>query len=250
MKEGLKTYFEKYREKNAELEDFVKELSAAAKKVGAVKDEQFMIDWTDQWLKSAGCALLELDFTQTNGKLDSVQIKQTPYNQNNTPENRLRDQKFVLALLDKDMKIIKEVTVQTSDKHSVTDVTELKGIDTPVAFFMNLGAHGYGKFTSDEMSMTAFEQNLYKIEDRLTRRQLYLTLFDMIKQQGVSGSRVMHIIMNNLEHETAEEILSQVLNSIVPTIIGKYLPIQNYKEVNSKMFATCRSLLASGRFVV
>lgn len=46
---------------------------------------------------------------------------------------------------------------------------------------MNLGAHGYAKFTSDDMSMTAFEQHLHKIEDRLTRRQLYLTLFDMIK---------------------------------------------------------------------
>lgn len=111
LKEGLKTYFEKYRERNATLDDFVKELSVAAKKVGAVKEEKFMIDWTDQWLKSAGCALLELDFTESAGKLDSVKIKQTPYNQKNTPENRLRDQKFIVALLDKDMKIIKEVTV-------------------------------------------------------------------------------------------------------------------------------------------
>jgi hypothetical protein len=56
--------------------------------------------------------------------------------------------------------------------------------------------------------------------------------------------------MGNLEHETAEEILGTVLNSIVPAIIGKYLSLSNYEEVNAKMFASCRSLLASGRFTV
>ena len=127
---------------------------------------------------------------------------------------------------------------------------ELEGVATPAAFLMNLHARGYAKFTCDEMSMAAFEQNLHKIEDRLTRRQIYLTLYDMIKQQSISGARVMHIIMSNLEHETAEEILGTVLNSIVPAIIGKYLSLSKYEEVNAKMFATCRSLLASGRFTV
>lgn len=179
--EGLKTYFEKYREKNATLAQFVQELSAAAKKVGVVKDEQFMIDWTDQWLKSAGCALIELDYAQVDGKLDSIKVKQTPYNIKNTPENRLRDQKFIVALLDKDMKIIKEVTVQTSDKEALTNVPELKDVEVPHCFLMNLHAHGYAKFKYDEMSIRAFEQGLHKIENRLTRRQVYMTLFDMIK---------------------------------------------------------------------
>jgi len=127
---------------------------------------------------------------------------------------------------------------------------ELEGVATPAAFLMNLHARGYAKFTCDEMSMAAFEHSLHKIECRLTRRQIYLTLYDMIKQQGVSGARVIEIIMGNLEHETAEEILGTVLNSIVPAIIGKYLSLSNYEEVNAKMFATCRSLLASGRFTV
>jgi aminopeptidase N len=91
LKEGLKTYFSKYREKNATLSDFVRELSSAAKKYGVIEDEQFMIDWTDQWLKTAGCALIELDYTSVDGKLTGVSVKQTPYNLKNTPDNRLRD---------------------------------------------------------------------------------------------------------------------------------------------------------------
>ena len=47
LKEGLKTYFEKYSFKNTVLSDFVHELSIAAKNVGAVESETFMENWAD-----------------------------------------------------------------------------------------------------------------------------------------------------------------------------------------------------------
>jgi hypothetical protein len=37
-------------------DDFVTELSIAAKTVGAVTDESHMQKWASDWLKSAGCA--------------------------------------------------------------------------------------------------------------------------------------------------------------------------------------------------
>ena len=61
LKEGLKTYFEKYSFKNTELKDFVNELAAAATKLGKSPNEKFMVDWSESWLKSAGCAVIELD---------------------------------------------------------------------------------------------------------------------------------------------------------------------------------------------
>lgn len=39
----------------------------------------------------------------------------------------------------------------------------------------------------------------------------------------------MFIVANNLAHETAEDVLSEVLKSIVPLIIAKYLPLENYE---------------------
>lgn len=60
LKEGLKTYFAKYSFKNTELKDFVIELAKGAKTVGAVKNEQEMLDWSDSWLKTAGCADIQL----------------------------------------------------------------------------------------------------------------------------------------------------------------------------------------------
>jgi hypothetical protein len=75
-------------------------------------------------------------------------------------------------------------------------------------------------------------------------------LFDMIKSGHISGSRVMHIMTNNLKHETDEEVLSTQLSQYVPAIIGKYLPTETYNAVNSSMFESCRQILASGRFNV
>lgn len=70
----------------------------------------------------------------------------------------------------------------------------------------------------------------------------------MIKSGHISGSRVMHIMTNNLKHEMAEEVLSTQMSQYVPSIIGKYLPTETYDSVNSKMFESCREILASGRF--
>lgn len=75
-------------------------------------------------------------------------------------------------------------------------------------------------------------------------------LYDMIKSGSVSGSRVMLIIANNLESETAEDILQEVLSSIVPAIVAKYLPMNSYDSTQSRMFNTCRRILESGRFTV
>lgn len=160
LKEGLKTYFAKYSHKNTELKDFVAELATAAKTVGAVSDESIMLNWAESWLKTAGCAKIDLIHNSEGGKLTSVQVKQTPFNKKNTPENKLRVQKFIIALFDKDMKVIKEVTHLTSDKDEVTEVSELKGVDTPFAFAINYKAHGYGKFIIDEMTLTALESSL------------------------------------------------------------------------------------------
>lgn len=90
LKKGLKSYFEKYSFKNTELKDFVNELATAATNQGTSPNVNFMINWADSWLKSAGCAVIELDYSVKDGNYEFVKVKQTPYNQQNTPDNKLR----------------------------------------------------------------------------------------------------------------------------------------------------------------
>lgn len=73
-------------------------------------------------------------------------------------------------------------------------------------------------------------------------------MFDMIKSKDIAGSQLLQIIINNLSGETAEDVLTDVLRSIVPTIINKYLPIDSFDASNAKMFKTMIEILKSGRF--
>ena len=41
--------------------------------------------------------------------------------------NKLRKQKFVVALLDENMEVVEEVIAETCDRHSVTYIDELVG---------------------------------------------------------------------------------------------------------------------------
>jgi len=68
------------------------------------------------------------------------------------------------------MKVIKRVDTFTSEEHNEVEIKELAGLDLPHAFLINHEAHGYGKFIIDPMSLKAFEHDLYKIEDKLTRK--------------------------------------------------------------------------------
>lgn len=70
----------------------------------------------------------------------------------------------------------------------------------------------------------------------------------MIKSGRVAGSQVMHIITSNLESETAEEIVTEVLQSLVPAIVNKYLPDKSYEKNNSLLFDVGMKLLQSGKF--
>ncbi len=89
LKDGLKTYFAKYKFKNTELKDFIAELAAAAKRAGMSIDFEA---WSDSWLTKAGCASIKIDYDRdaASGVISNLKLVQTPYNIENTPENRLR----------------------------------------------------------------------------------------------------------------------------------------------------------------
>ena len=123
------------------------------------------------------------------------------------------------------MHVISTIRVETSDS-----VSEVLIPDSFVnnqsrrirAFLINYGCHGYGKFEIDPMSLTALETGLHKIKSSLDRKNLYNVMFDMIKSGSLPASQVLHIMLNNLQHESAVEILEDCLCNIIPCILTKY----------------------------
>ena len=171
-------------------------------------------------------------------------INQKPHNPK-TKENRLRKQKFQIALLDLDLKVFKTVTCLTDDKIPRTECIDLKGSPVPYAFFINYGAHGYAKFVIDERSLLNLEQTkLINLEGGMNRKHMYMTLYDMIKSHKVAGSRVLSFMANNVADETAEDVITYVL-SLIPK---QFVPINSVTGYNSKLFESVISLLQSGKF--
>lgn len=57
------------------------------------------------------------------------------------------------------------------------------------------------------MTLSAFETGLHKIESSLDRKFIYNALYDALKSCKVPASRLIRIIYNNLQHETAVDVL-------------------------------------------
>lgn len=120
---------------------------------------------------------------------------------------------------------VKELSLY-NDKTEVE--LDLKGDSMPKAFLPNYMVYGYGKFIIDEHSFRHFENSQFiKLDCRLSRKQIYNILFDMVRTGQAAGSRVLQFIAKNLSDENAEEILNDLLKSIVPALIGKYVPIES-----------------------
>ena len=249
LKEGLKTYFAKYKFKNTELKDFIAELSDAAKRLNLQVDFQ---EWSDTWLTTSGCATIELEFKkdEASGNFTEFSLVQTPYNKENTPSNRLRVQALNVTALDENMKVIKTVRVETSATSNETRIPEFVGPQgTKIhCFLINHGCHAYGKFGISEMTLKALETGLHKIESSLDRKQIINIMFDMIKSGKIPASRVLYILKKNFEHETAVDILQDTFKSVIPGILGRYLHTEVVEERNAEMFDMTMRIMMSGKF--
>ena len=61
-------------------------------------------------------------------------------------------------------------------------------------------------------------------------------MYDMIKSQRIAASRVLAIILGNVESEEAEDVIQELFKNLVPDIVGKYLPIEDYESTNRSLF--------------
>lgn len=75
----------------------------------------------------------------------------------------------------------KIIDIVTKDDQQSFEIPELVGQDAPFAYHINYQNKGYGKFKIDAKSTSAFETNLGKIADSLSRKHIYLMYDDMLK---------------------------------------------------------------------
>lgn len=73
-------------------------------------------------------------------------------------------------------------------------------------------------------------------------------MFDMIKSGKIAGSRLLHIVLQNVETETAEDVMGDILRFVIPQVIKKYLPEESYQKTSGNLFDLVIKILKSGKF--
>lgn len=162
----------------------------------------------------------------------------------------LREQSFNIASLDRNMEIIQVHRVETSGTESETTITNFDGPqETKIhALLINQGAHGYAKFCVPELTLKAFETGLNKIESSQDRKMCLNMMFDLVKSGNLPASRLLNIILNNIQHETAVDVLQDTFRFLIPTIIDKYLHNEAVEGKSTQTFALLLKIMNSGRF--
>jgi len=61
-------------------------------------------------------------------------------------------------------------------------------------------------------------------------------MYDLIKSGKIAGSRVLKIILNNLQYESAVDVLQDTLSFVVPAILDKFLHPEVHEIWSTKMF--------------
>ena len=134
------------------------------------------------------------------------------------------------------MKIVKVVDIVTKDDKETFDIEELVGQPAPFAYHINYKNHGFAKFKIDEKSLTAFEKNMTKIDDSMSRKQLYNIMYDMLRAQDISGVRLLNICKSQLVTETSVGVINDVMKFVIPSVIKNNIPLSIYESSHHDIF--------------
>ena len=73
-------------------------------------------------------------------------------------------------------------------------------------------------------------------------------MYDNIKSGKIPASRVLKIIINNIGHETAVDVLQDTLGFVTNAIIKNYLHIEVVEERQAELYNIVMGIMTSGRF--
>jgi len=71
-------------------------------------------------------------------------------------------------------------------------------------------------------------------------------MYDMLKENDLSGAQLLQICKSQLVGETSVDVLTDVMRSVVPITIKNYIPLEIYEQSHHDMFELFLGILASG----
>ena len=214
FRKGLASYFREHAWGNTDRADFFADMSrAAGVDLGA---------WSHAHLETSGVNVLvprvELD---GGGRVRALSLEQ----QKGNGDGLLREQRLEVALYtagaDGKLQLWKAVPVTMSG--ASTPVPAASGAPAPAFVWANHGDHAYARVMLDEPSLKFALAHLEAIEDGLTRRGVWLTLWEMVREARLAPQAFLDAFAAKapLEHDP---LVVEALARSVGNCLESYVP--------------------------
>ena len=230
-KQGTRRYLENHKFGNAEFADFIGALAQEANKSHIEIDLQ---SWSNDWIKTSGLNSLTPSFTVENGKVTSFKVQQSVLGGSN---NKVRRHKTVLGLFDSSMKPIKEEVIDV-EANQETEIFKLVDTPSPSCVVLNVHDYDYAKVKLDRTSIEKLFADLHKIEPPFTRQVVWRNLWDMVKDNEMSGVEFAEMAITQLPLEKQVDLTLYILEFAQSAIFRKVTKTQNKENFCQRIFAS------------
>jgi aminopeptidase N len=226
--DGLKEYFQTYQWKNTELKDFIGVMQKALKASGSKID---LDQWVKEWLKTKGLNELEPEITINNNKIEEFKVVQQ-FAPHADQVCRMHMMDVVLYDAEFKEKVVERVLI---DSKPETKLEVFKGMPEPTAILLNINDYAFAKIRLDEKSLHAFQKNLNKVNDSLTRMIIWRSFWDMVLDGMTSPKEYINLVLAQLPAEKNEIIITGALLYSF-SAISNYIPKEHKKAESSLLF--------------
>ncbi len=212
FREGLRLYFERHAWGNTELSDFFDALGRAA--------GRDLSEWSRIHLETSGVNELAPVLELSGGRVAACKLEQLPGN----GDRRVRPQRLEVALYtltpdgELELRQVEPVTVDGG----LTPVAGLEGAPAPAFLWANHGDHAYVRVMLDEASLRFALERMERIRDGLTRRGVWLTLWEMMREGRLAPRDYLEAFLRHAPREPDMAIV-QLLARNIGRVLGEYL---------------------------
>lgn len=242
---GLVQYFRNYAWGNTSLKQFLDAVTSQT------KTDCDWARWGHDWLQTCGVNTLKIHYTQTDSKITSFEIHQTPQNEEH---NTLRLHHTKIAIFTQhptDHSLVFHGPFDVVVQPQAITVIDPKVFESfcgsPVFIYPNYEDEGYFRTVLDPLSLQFLlsePSNILKFKDPLLRLTIWDDLYNMTTSCQLQSSHFLNLLRNNLPNENDLTILQAMIDALV-TCLQFYVPSKFIDIEADKSFSTILDILVN-----
>jgi aminopeptidase N len=226
--EGLYSYFTKFKWNNSVFDNFIDEMADAVSK----RDDEDKLrksfdlkNLSKKWLTEPGLNQIELNMktkidessslSSSPNKISEFIIKQNPCLEKFANlQTHLMD---ILFIYENSPSVeIKDVLIENMP---CTNIAKVIGMDAPSAVILNYNDYAYIKWIIDENSFNFLRKNLHNKLDLLSRKLVYRSLYDSMRDAKISSIEYIETLCEFLKSENDESLVINNLTFLSSAVL-------------------------------